>query len=439
MTTESKNKRVSTAIAKLYLSSELADVEFVFKIDEETEKIPAHKNILASSSPVFHAMFLGPIRESDTVKIIDSNPEVFKEFLKFFYLEEVKLTMENMEEVIRLCDKYDMTDALENYVSSFIGKLTIEDICWAYQLAVIAKHQELELFCVKNICVFPDDVFKSGSFLHCNREVLERILHLETLACRETVIFQACIAWAKHHCQRNEIEINSKNLKAQLGDCFYLIRFCSMSADEIVENTLPYEEMFTRDDLANIMYYGTEKFSPNLFVEHERIELPVELKGNSMMVVTEHNTGGNYSKYQIQNTESVWFSSNKPLILAKFHCYNLRRDNNYAVNVTFSIVISEVGAQSFNVIAPTKVIFNGTADFNEDKEKPITLEHPIIINPRKMYEVRLTTSANISNHYYQALPWKSESKLDENITVKFHRNPSHDRRGLVSRFFFYQL
>ncbi|KAG4066774.1 hypothetical protein HA402_012841 [Bradysia odoriphaga] len=442
MTNEWRNTCVSKAIAKLYLNPDLADIVFVFKIDEETEKIPAHKNVLASSSPVFYAMFLGPIKETESVKIVDSSPEAFKEFLKFFYLEEVKLEVENMEEIVRLCDKYDMNEYLENYASSHIGKVAIEDICWAYQLAILAKNEPLESFCVKIICSFPDDVFKSDSFLNCNREVLKKILQLETFPCKETEIFQACIAWAKHDCQQNGIEINSKNLKTQLGDCFYLIRFGTMTNHELVEHTLPFEEMFTRDDLANILYSGKEKFNPNLFVDHPRVRSSVLLNENRLMICSRDlfTTGGT-STYQIQNNESMWFSTNTPLILGKLHCYGLCKTNGYnGVNLTFKVIISEVGAPSFDVIAPTKIIFKETAQISGNNEVPVKLADPIMINPRKMYEVRLTTTANVNNSYYynySTLRW--ENKLDENVTVKFHRDPSHDCYGLVSSLYFYKL
>ncbi|XP_037025320.1 BTB/POZ domain-containing protein 3-like [Bradysia coprophila] len=439
MTSESRNNSISKAIAKLYLNAELADIVFVFKIDEETEKIPAHKNVLASFSPVFYAMFLGPIKETERVKIVDSSPEAFKEFLTFFYLEEVKLTMENMAEVVRLCDKYDMNEHLENYASSHIGQVAIEDICWAYQLAVLAKHDPLKSFCEKIICAFPDDVFKSESFLNCNREVLKQILQFEALPCKETEVFQACIAWVTHDCQQNGIEINSKNLKTQLGDCFYFIRFNTMSNDELVGHTLPFEEMFTRDDLVNILYSGAEKFIPNLFVEHPRLQSSLLLDENKLMICRRDLCTGGISSYQIQNTESMWFSTNTPLILGKLYCYGLRESSGYAVNHTFKVIVREVGAQSFDVIAPTKTIFKAKTVISGDKEIPVELDQPIIINPRKMYEVRLIATANVNNYSYQYSPRERECKLDENVTVKFHRNPSHDCQGLVSSLYFYQL
>lgn len=57
------------AIESLYLSSEQDDVHFTFKLSDD--RIPVHKIILASCSPVFRAEFFGLLPEKDEVKIED--------------------------------------------------------------------------------------------------------------------------------------------------------------------------------------------------------------------------------------------------------------------------------------------------------------------------------------------------------------------------------
>lgn len=109
MTYKLKNNFSAKNLSKLYLNDEYSDVKFVL----ENEEIPANKIILAMASPVFHAMFYGPMKEKDVVQITDANASAFKEFLQLFYLDEVEMSMENIETVIRLADKYDVYDCLE--------------------------------------------------------------------------------------------------------------------------------------------------------------------------------------------------------------------------------------------------------------------------------------------------------------------------------------
>ena len=65
----------------------LSDVKFAFPDTKRT--IPAHKYVLAISSPVFFAMFYGDVAESrDPINITDCNPDIFLHFLQFTYCDE---------------------------------------------------------------------------------------------------------------------------------------------------------------------------------------------------------------------------------------------------------------------------------------------------------------------------------------------------------------
>lgn len=48
------------------------------------EKLIAQKYVLAATSPVFEAMFLGPMKESGDIVVKDASPDVFKVFLDLF-------------------------------------------------------------------------------------------------------------------------------------------------------------------------------------------------------------------------------------------------------------------------------------------------------------------------------------------------------------------
>lgn len=102
----------SLKFADFFLDEQMADVNFIFKDALSTQKIPALKLILAAGSPVFKTMFFGSLPVKGDIRIIDVTSDGFKAFLQYFYLDELNLTMENVNEVMYLAKKYDINECL---------------------------------------------------------------------------------------------------------------------------------------------------------------------------------------------------------------------------------------------------------------------------------------------------------------------------------------
>ena len=73
----------------------MSDIKFVFP-DHDKQRIPAHKYVLATSSPVFFAMFYGELCEKkETIEIDECDPDIFLQFLCFLYRDCVTIQDEN--------------------------------------------------------------------------------------------------------------------------------------------------------------------------------------------------------------------------------------------------------------------------------------------------------------------------------------------------------
>lgn len=128
-----------------------SDVCFTFEEGDDVVKVPAHKDILAASSPVFDAMFNGDLKENGDVKIVDASSSVFKEFLQFFYNQHVNLTINNIAEVLKLVDKYDVAACYPVCGGFLIDHLVIDDILWGLYLAIKFHLVELKEYCTRKI------------------------------------------------------------------------------------------------------------------------------------------------------------------------------------------------------------------------------------------------------------------------------------------------
>lgn len=445
MSSQLSSSIVIDFIANMYLKSDYADVHFEIFNDGETEKVPAHKAILATASPVFRQMLFGPLKEEgDVIKLPDTTVGAFKEFLQFFYLDKITLTMENIGEVARLSDFYDVSECFEKCVDFLEGQLTSENLAWAYQLAIMFDHQKLKQICEKKISLLIDEVLKSDMFLQCDRDVVEQMLKIDALNCKEADLFKSVISWAKASCQKNELDENDpNNLKKQLGDCFHLFRFGAIEGeeiDEILSNEV-YAGLFTRDELMDIMRLKLSKtFESQTIKRTARSKASIPWDNNNKLFCDLKNATVQ-AAYNSQNTESTWFSSNKLLVLGSIAVASLTNYNGYEFQCEMHII--EYDICTFNTNASNidlcKKIFRLKSGYNQT----VSLDSPIIIKPSKAYEIQLRNTAPGNGFFYHHCVWKSEVNLDASIVVKFRAedpaNSNTNRRGLVEGLNFNRL
>lgn len=421
-------------VSNMYLKSNFADVHFEFSNDGQAEKVPAHKAILATASPVFRQMLFGPLKEGDVIKLPDTTVGAFKEFLQFFYLDKIALTMENIGEVARLCDFYDVSDCFEKCVEFLECQLSSENIVWGYQLAVMFNNQKLKNFCEKHIPLLIDLVLKSDEFLQCDQKLLQHILNIDSLNCKEADLFEACIAWAKASCQKKELDDNdSNNLREQLGDCFHLIRFGAMEDEEIdkILSNEVFVGLFTRDDLVDIMRLKWDKtFKSQAFNRTLRSETSIPWNSGNVLYCDLKNADVQLP-YRIQSTESTWFSSNKPLVLGSIVLSSLTNDSGY--NLPCEMHIIEYDSSALDTNASGNILFMKRFAQGSRYSRTVVLDSPIITKSGKAYEIQI--QIKLKHSYYHYCVWKSEVNLGDNIVVKLRGEDSSDsnskRRGVI--------
>lgn len=92
------------------------------------------------------------------------------------------------------------------------------------------------------------------NFLRCDRNVLMHMLKSDSLYCNEVELFDACIAWAGAACQQKNVDATkAENLRAELGDAIYQVRFSSLTIKEFVARHHSIEGFFTPKETNEIM------------------------------------------------------------------------------------------------------------------------------------------------------------------------------------------
>lgn len=229
-----------------YLNEKLADVHFAFgSNDDSMVRVPAHKHLLAVVSDVFEKMFYGALKEPGDVTIIDTSDAVFKEFLQFFYLHDIKLSVEYIIDILYLGHKYNVKECIIACVEFLTDNITDENVCAVLTPAIFFDHPKLIKLCDAHIKSNTAAVIESNSFLECHREVLARILMMNLFACAEVQIFEACMAWVR---AKSGHDVLSKAIvDAHLGDLFNKIPFASMTIHQFCTLAATYNLVFGRE------------------------------------------------------------------------------------------------------------------------------------------------------------------------------------------------
>ena len=222
----------------------LSDVKFVIPAsqgDIETRKtIPAHKLVLAISSPVFYAMFYGQLAEAkDCVELPDCEYDSLLEFLRYLYSDEANLTGSNVMHVLYLANKY-MVPSLAEKCSEYLRKnLSTANVFSILPHAKKFDDKDLEDRCWEVIEENTEEAVTSDDFVALERSLIESVVKRERLTVKEVDLFKAVDRWATRESERQGITADGESKRRIIGeDIVKAIRFPLMSQKEFVSVVL---------------------------------------------------------------------------------------------------------------------------------------------------------------------------------------------------------
>lgn len=432
---------------KLYLDERTADVYFLFRSDGEIiDEVPAHKAILSSISRVFDALFYGSLQQEGDIEIVDATPAAFREFLQFFYRSDVKLTTEHIPQVMNLGKQHMIDDCINACTNFYENTLTLDNMCWGYELALLFDQNSLQKYCEQKINENAEEIFRSNSFLTSKPNLLHHILQLESLKCDESTVFNGCIEWAKSACALKGLdEKNPKILRNELGELFYEIRFGEMTVEKFHDCYCKHEGLFSLEEFRDIIgMIASKGFKPDKFNRNSR-KASIKPLPTDVLVCERINwelsstCDANYHpRYYKDHTV---FSSNSSLLLKGFHCselfFGLNEYSKYATtSIPSKLTVTEIDSITS---APGNIICFRQMALSTQKETIIELPKPFPIKPGSKYQIEVVFPIQIGC-YFNCLIHKAEVEVSEGVLIKFHdyAGPYGQKceRGLVTRLNF---
>lgn len=418
-------------IEHLYLATKLADVHFAFAAPRHT-RIPAHKTLLAANSDVFEKMLYDKSSPKGDVPIANATDAVFKEFLQFFYLGEVKLTAENIAGVFGLGQKYNVQKCMDACIQILKKDLTNENVCIVLANALHCAQNDVIKICELFIVLNTASLFKSADFLDCSRETLAHILKMQLLSCSEVEIFEACMAWVA---AKSQLTILTKAVvKKYLDDLYYEIRFASMTMPQFCKLSSKYGPVLSKDFEAItrvIVEPDSQSSKFNKFPRHATWSA-------KDIVKCERALGNAQMSIQFKCKSETTFSITKPLLLGQFICGSLNV-NRSDLQLRLPVDVDITEANDLNG-ANTKSLLKMKTQL-QSMETNVVLTHPVLIRPGFFYTICIEPFPQDYGFYSNEL--KKDVQLDVDTKIEFHKGfvATKDKKliGLISALFFNRI
>ncbi|XP_043577155.1 BTB/POZ domain-containing protein 2-like isoform X3 [Chiloscyllium plagiosum] len=340
---------VKERFAFLFNNEILSDVHFLVGKGMGTQRIPAHRFVLAVGSAVFDAMFNGGMATTSTeIELPDVEPAAFLALLKFLYSDEVQIGPETVMTTLYTAKKYAVP-ALEAHCVEFLKKnlradnafmlLTqvrwnihvVHDICLQKELRRMARlfdEPQLASLCLENIDKNTSDAINAEGFTDIDLDTLMAVLERDTLGIREIRLFNAVVRWAEAECQRQQLQLTPENKRKVLGKALSLIRFPLMTIEEFAAGPAQ-SGILTDREVVSLFLHFTVNPKPRVeFIDRPRCCL----------------RGKECSINRFQQVESRWgysgtsdrirFTVNRRIFVVGFGLYgSIHGPTDYQVNI----------------------------------------------------------------------------------------------------------
>ena len=356
----------------------LSDVKFVVRDSRGGSKtIPAHKFMLAISSPVFFAMFYGKAAEmKDSVEISDCEYESLLELFRFIYSDEAKLNADNVMQLLYLSKKY-MLPTLAEKCSAFL-KENLNALNVFHILPDAQKYEEKDLTnnCWKLIETQSEEAVKSEGFVTVERSVLEELVEKNSLNIKEVELFKAVDCWAENECKKQGLVAEGSAKRRVLGERVVQgIRFPVMEQKEFADIVLDSEILTPKETSRLVKYFNS--------VLHDSVGFLETARTGGKQVISRFRSVARGWWYYPHCRNSICFDVDKDIHLHAIYFFG--SDNSqYSVTLWLLGYSSDISVREQEGNFLSKQI---QCEIGDHQGFDIVLEPPIAIKANTRYEI----------------------------------------------------
>ncbi|XP_078621936.1 kelch-like protein 26 [Branchiostoma floridae x Branchiostoma japonicum] len=202
------------------------------------KEIPAHKNILASCSDYFRAMFTRGMREcnQDTVEIKGVPYSGLENVVQYMYTSQITLNSETVQDVLTTANHLQIS-AVVQFCHEYLISIVDVDNCVdigkiAQTFSLLDLRSVVDRFMLRRFSVLADQ----DDFQRLSIDELSALLESDDLCtCSEIEVFEAVVKWLEYDSSRQK----------HMSELMSRVRFPLMSPAELVDRVQTVDFMQT--------------------------------------------------------------------------------------------------------------------------------------------------------------------------------------------------
>ena len=381
---QTKRSTISERTKFIFNNELLSDIKFVAPTsnsESESRKsqksIPAHKFVLAISSPVFYAMFYGEMAETaSTIELPDCDYESLLELFRYLYSDEVNLTGSNVMQVLYLAKKYLVPSLADKCTEYLREHLEASNAFSILPQAQKFEDKDLEERCWNVIELHTEEAVTSDDFVTLERSIVESVVKRERLNVKEVDLFKAVDRWASKEVERQGLTPDGEVKRRVLGEeIVNAIRFPVMSYNEFASVVWDSDILTKRELGVMIKHYGDASLKcPLPFIHSPRSGSIVHRFYRFASLDFSWSHGGIAA-------DALGVTVSKPIALHGVQHFG-SEGGNYTVSLEVKDTLSGLSlAKQTGTHSCEKDETNGYYGFD------VMLDHPVYLEQDKPYEV----------------------------------------------------
>ncbi|XP_051942103.1 BTB/POZ domain-containing protein 6-B-like [Hippocampus zosterae] len=373
--------------ALMFNNELMADVHFIVGPPGDSQRVPAHKYVLAVGSSVFCAMFYGDLAEEEAdIHIPDVEPAAFLIMLKYLYSDEMELEADTVLATLYAAKKYIVPALARACVDFLETSLEAKNACVLLSQSRLFEEPELTRRCWEVIDAQAELALRSEGFREIDAQTLEIILRRETLNAKEAAVFQAVAGWAAAECRRRGLPPAARNRRRALGRALFLVRVPAMSLEEFADGAAQ-SDLLTLEETRDLFLWYTAANKP-------RLDFPTAPRAGLAPRRCRRFQSSAYRSNQWRyrgRCDSIQFAADRRIFLAGLGLYGSSGGGaEYAVRIE----LKRQGAALAQRL--TGFVSDGSSG-----TFPVWFEHPVRIEPDAFYTVSAVLDGNELSYFGQ--------------------------------------